>query len=113
MWSRLPKTAEIPQLQFIKGVDFSFVVPRPIPMVLATIETPQFRSCRFPGVVQRQIPMVQTLLDHRVSPVAPQGDRCPCLQVVLVFLTPVDAQRRLPTVQTDVGPKRFPSSLTQ
>ena len=29
-------------------------------------------------VVQRQIPRVQTLLDHRVSPVAPQGDRCPC-----------------------------------
>ena len=54
--------------------------------------------------------MVQTLLDHRVSPVVPQGDQCPCLQVVQVVPIPVDAQRRLLTVQTVVGPKRFPSS---
>ena len=40
------------------------------------------------------------LSDHRVSPVASQGDRRPCLQVVQVVHIPVDAQRRLPIVQT-------------
>ena len=65
-----------------------------------------------PGVVQRQIPAVQTFMDHRVSPVALQGDRRPWLQVVQV-LFPVDAQRRLPMVQTVVGPKRFSSSSTR
>ena len=60
-----------------------------------------------PVEAQRQIPMVQTLLDHRVSP-----DRCPCLLVVQV-LFPVFTQRLFPTVQTVVGPKRFPSSLTR
>ena len=58
-----------------------------------------------PGVVRRQIPVVQTMLDHRVSPVASQVDRCPCLQVVQVLFT-VDAQRQLPMVHTVVGPVR-------
>ena len=48
--------------------------------------------------------MVQTFMDHRVSPVPPQGDRCPWLQVVQV-LFPVDAQRRLPMVQTTEIPQ--------
>ena len=43
LWFRLPKTVDFPQLQSIKVVDISFVVHRPIPMVLLTIETPQLR----------------------------------------------------------------------
>ena len=48
---RLQKTAEIPQLQFFKVVDISFMVQRHISMVLATINSPV-------GVLER-------------------GDRCP------------------------------------
>ena len=91
-------------------VDFSFVLQRLLPMVLVTIEIPQFRvdkvvdlpscrSCRFPVVVQRQIPIFLTvcrtketlqLLDTVID--------VPVAQVVQ-FVVFVEAQRRFPMVQ--------------
>ena len=71
LWFRLQKTVESPQLQSIKVVDISFVVHRPIPMVLATIDSPVARGyggrCAFVAgraVLHRRdaeaCPMVQT-----------------------------------------------------
>ena len=67
------KTAEIPQLQFIKVVDTPFVTQRLIPMVLVTIA------------------ILQSLLDKVVD--------APIMQVVQVAKIPVVAQRLLHMVQ--------------
>ena len=67
------KTLDFPQFQFVKVVDFSFVLQRLLFMVLATKEIPQLRVDKvvdapfmqvvqiIPVVVQRQIPMVLTV----------------------------------------------------
>ena len=66
----MQKTADFPQLHFIKVVVFLVVTPRLISIVLVTIEIPQLLFDTvvnapilqiFPVVLQRPIPMVQTV----------------------------------------------------
>ena len=107
------KTVGLPQLQpYNTVVDISFVVQRLIPMVLVTVETLQWHVDKvsmhhyagrldFPVVVQRQIPMVRTRRTTEISPVASQGDRCPCwwfdgAETVVVPQLQFIEDRRLP-----------------
>ena len=71
LWLRLQENCGFSAVAVHHGRRFPVAVQRLIPMVLATIAFPQLRvdtvvdallcrSCRFPCVVQRQFPMVQT-----------------------------------------------------
>ena len=123
LWFRLQITVESPQLQSIKVVDISFVVHRPIPMVLATIETPQLRV---DTVVDA--PLLQVVRfslswcrgsshgpdcssDHRDSPVARvHGDPCPCSAVRASSTgrhVPVVTPRLIPMVSLTMGIPQF------
>ena len=78
----MQKTAEIPQLQFIKVVDISVVLQRLISMVLATIEIPKLRVDKVVDAPFMQIVQIScrgaeavshgpdSSSNHRASPVA-------------------------------------------
>ena len=76
LWFRLQKTADFPQLQFTKVVDFPVVTPRLVPMVLTvqqtigTLQLPVDKVVDAPvlqGVKVVDIPVVTQRLIHMVS----------------------------------------------